>query len=52
LETQLADLRNPGAHSSRISRQEARKVRDRLIGIGCKGEFVELAGTLIKGKAT
>ena len=41
---QLADLRNPGAHSSRISREEARKVRDRLIGIGCKGEFVELAG--------
>jgi hypothetical protein len=42
--SQLADLRNPGAHSARITRDEARKVRDRLVGIGCKGEFVELAG--------
>lgn len=41
---QLADLRNPGAHARRIAREEARKVRDRLVGVGCKGEFVELAG--------
>jgi len=42
--TQLADLRNQGAHTIRVTREEARKVRDRLIGIGCKGELVELAG--------
>jgi hypothetical protein len=32
------------AGTERELRENAKKVRDRLIGIGCKGELVELAG--------
>ena len=40
---ELADLRNPAAHGSRIGRDQATPLRDRLVGVGCVGSLVELA---------
>jgi hypothetical protein len=39
----VAGVRNPAAHSQRISREAAGRVRATLMGIGCQGAFVELA---------
>lgn len=39
----LADIRNPAAHSDRVDREEARKRRNRFLGIGCEGDLVRLA---------
>jgi hypothetical protein len=39
----VAGVRNPAAHSQRISRESAGRVRAALMGIGCAGAFVELA---------
>ena len=41
----FASHRNPAAHSQVVSRDEARKLRNRLLGIGSHGELVYLAGT-------
>ncbi len=45
LEDFVTSVRNPGAHTERIDRETARRWRERLIGVGCKGDLVELAGT-------
>jgi len=37
--------RNPAAHSQVVSRDEARRLRDQLLGIGGHGDLVQLAAT-------
>jgi hypothetical protein len=44
----VAGIRNPAAHSQRISREAAGRVRSALMGIGCQGAFVELAKVRVK----
>jgi hypothetical protein len=44
----VAGVRNPAAHSQRISREAAGRVRSALMGIGCQGAFVELAKVRMK----
>lgn len=39
----LARIRNPAAHSDLIDREEARKRRNRFLGIGYEGDLVRLA---------
>lgn len=41
-------VRNPGTHASAIDRVSATRWRDRLIGIGCTGDLVELAKTGVR----
>jgi hypothetical protein len=40
----IARHRNPAAHSEPVSRAEAERIRNQLLGIGCYGELVRLAG--------
>lgn len=40
---ELARVRNPAAHGGRVGREEAGRVRDWRVGVGCVGELVELA---------
>jgi hypothetical protein len=44
----VAGIRNPAAHSQRISREAAGRIRSALMGIGCQGAFVELARVRVK----
>ena len=39
---QLSTLRNPAAHSESVSSDDARKVRDRILGVGGAGLLMEL----------
>jgi hypothetical protein len=39
------EVRNPAAHSTAVDRATATQWRERLIGVGCMGHLVELAGT-------
>lgn len=39
---ELAEVRNPAAHTSHLGRDEALRRRDRLVGVGCVGTLVEL----------
>ena len=41
----FSNHRNPAAHSQVVSRDEARKLRNQLLGIGGHGDLVHLAGT-------
>jgi hypothetical protein len=45
---ELRELRNPGAHSARIDARTAGGWRDRLLGVGAMGVFVELARSRAK----
>ena len=38
----LADHRNPAAHSTRVSRDVATALRNRIVGVGCTGALAEL----------
>ena len=40
----IARHRNPAAHAEPVSRAEAERIRNQLLGIGCYGELVRLAG--------
>ena len=42
------EVRNPGTHASAVDREAARQWRERLVGVGCVGELVELARTGLK----
>jgi hypothetical protein len=42
--TELAKLRNPAAHGEKMNRDEAARWRRQLVGVGCQGELVRLAG--------
>ena len=45
----LAEVRNAAAHGGRrVDRQTATEWRDRILGVGCVGEIVELARVRIK----
>lgn len=44
----FARVRNPGAHAERVDRDTATRWRDRLMGVGCNGDFVELARTNVR----
>ena len=39
----LAEVRNRAAHGGQVDRDEVGRLRDRLVGVGCKGELLELA---------
>lgn len=39
----LADVRNPAAHSSSLDRESVRKLRNQFLGVGCEGDLVRLA---------
>ena len=39
---EIAELRNPAAHTERFSREQIVPLRDRLVGVGCMGHLVEL----------
>jgi hypothetical protein len=38
----LAELRNPAAHSTKVGREDARRTRDAMVGVGSVGTLVEL----------
>jgi hypothetical protein len=40
----VAQHRNPAAHSEPVSRAVAEQLRNQLLGVGCHGDFVKLAG--------
>jgi len=40
---ELADVRNPAAHSSSLDRETVHRLRNRYLGVGCEGDFVKLA---------
>jgi hypothetical protein len=40
----LARHRNPAAHTEPVTRSDAERLRNQLLGIGCYGELVRLAG--------
>jgi hypothetical protein len=40
----LFQHRNPAAHSQVVSRDDARRLRNQLLGIGGHGDLVQLAG--------
>ena len=39
----LAEVRNPGAHSSVVDRATATEWHERMIGVGCEGDLLALA---------
>lgn len=41
-------LRNEGTHQSRVDRATAIRWRDRLLGVGCVEDFVELSRVRVK----
>ncbi len=46
---ELAEIRNPAAHSSSLDRETVRKLRNKYLGVGCEGDFVRLAKVRAKG---
>ena len=40
---QVADVRNPGVHRALVGREAATRLRNALVGVGCRGAFVDLA---------
>ena len=40
----LAEGRNLAAHEARVSLEQATVIRDRILGVGCEGDLVKLAG--------
>jgi hypothetical protein len=44
----LLEVRNPGVHEARVDRRTATHWRNRLLGVGCTGDFVELAKVVPK----
>ena len=47
---ELAGLRNPAAHGARMDREAVGRLRDRLVGVGCVGELVELGRVRVAGQ--
>lgn len=39
----LAPVRNAGAHAAPLAREEVARLRDELVGVGCKGVLLDLA---------
>jgi hypothetical protein len=40
---EVVQERNPGVHRERVGRDNATRLRDKLVGVGCQGVFTELA---------
>lgn len=40
----VAQVRNPAAHAESVTREAVTQLRAQLVGVGCKGALVELAG--------
>ncbi len=40
---ELADVRNPAAHSAILNRETVRRIRNQYLGVGCEGDLVKLA---------
>jgi hypothetical protein len=41
-------VRNPGVHETRVDRETATRLRDKLMGVGCQGTFAELARVRVR----
>jgi hypothetical protein len=39
---ELADARNPAAHTAKVGREDARRRRDSMVGVACVGTLVDL----------
>lgn len=44
----FAEVRNAGTHAERVDRETATRWRERLVGVGCAGDFVELGRVRMK----
>jgi hypothetical protein len=44
----FSSVRNPAAHQARVGRDIATHWRNRLLGVGCKGDMIELAACRLK----
>jgi hypothetical protein len=45
---ELAQYRNPAAHGGNVAREDVVRLRNRLVGVGCKGELLELAQVKVR----
>jgi hypothetical protein len=45
---ELAELRNPAAHSTSVSRDDARRLRDRMLGVGGASILVDLGRAAVR----
>lgn len=45
---ELTDLRNPAAHGGTIAREDAIKLRNRMIGVGSLGQLLQLAQVRVR----
>jgi hypothetical protein len=45
---EFADIRNAGTHAERVDRETATRWRDRLVGVGCTGDFAELGRVKVR----
>ncbi len=45
---EFREVRNPAAHEARVDRKTATEWRNRLLGVGSTGDFVELSRTRLK----
>lgn len=44
---EVANVRNPAAHGAEVARDEVIRMRARMVGVGCNGALVELAGVVL-----
>ena len=44
----LSDVRNPAAHTGRVSREDAGKWRNQIVGVACVGTLVELGRVRVR----
>lgn len=44
----VARHRNPAAHAEPVTRADAERIRNQLLGIGCYGDLVKLAGVRLQ----
>lgn len=44
----FAEVRNAGTHAERVDRETATRWRDRFVGVGCVGDFVELGRVRVR----
>ncbi len=45
---ELASVRNPAAHTALLARDDVRRLRERLVGVGCVGDLVELGRVRVR----
>ena len=47
---ELAGMRNPAAHRATLDREAVGRLRDRMVGVGCVGDLVELGRARVTGR--